>query len=154
MLDVLNLCLVSWTSVWIHIVFTTKYRKPFLRDEIRMKVFMHMKEYALTKGIQLDVVNGYTDHAHCLVSLNRDQTIGEVVRLIKGESSFWINKNRLINGLFSWQDDYWAVGISEKHVPRVRNYILNQEVHHRNKSSTEELDKFLKKYGWRFEKEG
>lgn len=92
---------MSWTSVWIHIVFTTKYRKPFLVDGIRMKVFRHTKEYGLEKGIQLDVVNGFTDHVHCLVSLNRDQTIADIVKIIKGESSFWINKNRLTRSKFS-----------------------------------------------------
>lgn len=138
---------MSWTRVWIHVVFSTKYRAPVLRDEIRMKVFMHIKEYAMQKGIELDVVNGYLDHAHCLICLGRGQTLADVMKIIKGESSYWINKNRLTKARFSWQDDYWAVSVSEKHVERVRNYILRQEEHHKSKTFDTELNKFLKKYG-------
>lgn len=118
-----------------------------LRDEIRLRVFMHMKEYATQKGIELDVVNGYTDHAHCLIALGRGQTIADIIKIIKGESSYWINKNSLTKTRFAWQDDYWAVSVSEKHVTRVRNYILRQEEHHKAKTFNTELTKFLKKYG-------
>ncbi|MHA4736919.1 IS200/IS605 family transposase [Dyadobacter sp. MSC1_007] len=139
---------MSWTSVWIHMVFATKYRTPFLKDSIRKQVFLHMKANAEAKGIHLDVVNGYTEHAHCLISLNRDQTISNIAQLIKGESSFWINKKKLTTGNFMWQDDYWAVSVSERHIARVRQYILNQEEHHKKKTFKEESDKFVRKYGW------
>ncbi|WP_255716420.1 IS200/IS605 family transposase [Dyadobacter chenwenxiniae] len=139
---------MSWTRVWVHMVFATKYRQPFLNDLIRKKVFAHMYENAWEKDIFLDVVNGYTDHAHCLVALAREQTISKVAQLIKGESSYWINKNKLTTRKFMWQDDYWAVSVSERHVERVRNYIKNQEEHHRRKSFKQENEKFMKKYGW------
>jgi REP element-mobilizing transposase RayT len=129
-------------------VFATKYRQPFLNDAIRRKVFQHMHQNAREKDILLDSVNGFTDHAHCLVSLSREQTISKVAQLIKGESSFWINKNRLTAKKFMWQDDYWAVSVSERHVERVRNYIKNQEAHHRIKNFKQENEKFMKKYGW------
>ncbi|MCE6990517.1 IS200/IS605 family transposase [Dyadobacter sp. CY323] len=139
---------MSWTSIWIHMVFCTKYRKPFLNDEIRQKVFFHIKGNAVSKGICLDVVNGYTDHAHCLISLGREHSLAKMANLIKGESSFWINQNKLTSQKFAWQDDYWAVSVSEKHVARVRQYILNQEAHHRKKTFKDESDRFMKKYGW------
>ena len=60
-----------------------------------------------------------------------------MAQLIKGESAFWINQNRLIKGKFVWQDDYWAVSVSESHLQVVREYIRNQEEHHRTKSFTE-----------------
>ena len=85
---------MSWTRVWIHVVFATKYRAPVLRDEIRMKVFMHIKEYASLKGIELDVVNGYLDHAHCLICLARGQTLADVMKIVKGESAYWIKRER------------------------------------------------------------
>ena len=70
--------------------------------------------------------------------------------MIKGESSFWINKNKLIPQKFSWQDDFWAVSVSESHEPAVRKYIEGQENHHRTKSFTEEVDEFMQKYGWSY----
>ena len=139
---------MSWSRIWIHVVFSTKYRAPVLRDEIRMKVFMHIKEYAISKGIELDVINGYFDHAHCLICLTRQQTLSDVMKVIKGESAYWINKNKLTSTKFVWQDDYWAVSVSERHVPFVRRYILKQEEHHRGKTFETEINRFMQKYGW------
>jgi len=68
-----------------------------------------------------------------LVSLGLDQTIQKVMQLIKGEASFWINKNKLSNEKFEWQDEYFAVSVSESMVDRVRDYIKNQEEHHSKK---------------------
>jgi len=138
---------MSWVRVYIHIVFTTKNREPFLNSvELRKQVFQHIKQNALDKDIWLDCVNGYSEHAHCLISLKRDQTISKVVQLIKGESSFWVNKNKLTENYCMWQDDYWAVGVSESQVERVRRYIHNQEIHHAKKSFTTEINEFIEKY--------
>lgn len=94
----------------------------------------------------MDCVNGWQDHAHCLISLGSEQSISKVVQLIKGESSYWINQNKLTEEHFIWQDDYWAVGISEDQLKRVRKYIHLQEKHHLSKSFSEELIEYLKEF--------
>jgi len=140
---------MSWVRVWIHLVITTKNREPFLNSHsIREQLFNHIKQNAETKEIWLDCVNGYHDHIHCLISIGKDQTISNVAKLIKGESSFWINKQKLISSKFEWQDDYWAVSVSESHLGAARKYINTQEDHHRKKSFTEEVNEFMEKYGW------
>ncbi len=145
---------MSWVRVYIHLVFSTKNRQPFLNSaELRKKVFQHIKSNADEKGIWLDCINGYQDHAHCLISLGKEQTIGKVAQLIKGESSFWINQNELTTEKFIWQDDYWVVGVSESHLASVRKYIHNQELHHSVHSFESEINGFMKKYGWTFLKE-
>lgn len=113
-----------------------------------MKVWKHIKENATAKGIFVDVVNGYSDHCHCLISLGSNQNIEKVVQLIKGESSYWINKNNLTAEKFSWQDEYFAVSVSESMIKNVRNYIINQEIHHLQKTFTEEYDVFMKNYNF------
>jgi len=80
--------------------------------------------------------------------MGTDQTIQKIMQLIKGESSFWINKNQLTQQKFEWQDEYFAVSVSESFLDKVRNYIKNQEEHHRKKSFQEEYDEFLEKYGF------
>ncbi len=141
---------MSWIRVWIHLVFSTKNRIPYLDSHsLRFKVFEHIKENAKEKDIWLDCVGGYTDHAHCLVSLGTTQTISNTAKLIKGESSFWINKNQLVKGKFSWQDDFWAVSVSESHVKAVRNYIHQQEEKHGTIPFSLEIDEFMKKYDWK-----
>lgn len=115
---------MSFIKIYIHIVFSTKNRRPYLDTfSLRIKVWKHIKDNALEKGIYMDLVNGYSDHCHCLISLGSDQNIETVVQLIKGESSYWVNKNQLTKEKFSWQDEYFAVSVSESKIEMVRNYI-------------------------------
>ena len=140
---------MSFIKVYIHFVWSTKNREPFLDTKvIRQKVWNHIKENAKTKNIFVDYVNGYNDHCHCLVSMGVDQTIQKVMQLIKGESSFWINKENLTNKKFEWQDEYFAVSVSESMIETVRNYIKKQEEHHTKKTFKQEYDEFINKYGF------
>ncbi|MCO5948853.1 IS200/IS605 family transposase [Mucilaginibacter flavidus] len=139
---------MSFVKIWVHLVFATKNREPYLKKEIRNDVYKHISENCLEKGIFLQAINGHKEHIHCLISLGKDQTIAKVSQLIKGESSFWINQNKMIAEKFSWQDDYFAVSISESQVPAVIGYIKGQEKHHSKKSFDAEVDEFMTKYGW------
>src|SRR5690242_10559480 len=98
---------MPWVKIWIHLVWSTKNREPYLTAELRPRLFQHIRENAGGKGIFLDFMGGYVDHIHCLISLGTDQTIEKIVQLIKGESSFWINRNRLCQTRFEWQDEYF-----------------------------------------------
>jgi putative transposase len=131
-------------AVLFHTIWSTKYRIPFLNSpELREKVWSHMKENALTKKIGIDTVGGYRDHCHCLISLTAGQRLGTVVRLIKGESSYWINKNRICSSAFAWQEEYYSVRLSnEDDVERVRSYIRRQEEHHKGVAFESEVLSF------------
>jgi REP element-mobilizing transposase RayT len=131
---------MSFVRVYIHLVFCTKNRYPFLRDEFRLDIFQHMKSNAERKNIWLDSINGYMDHVHCLIALGKKQSLSEVSQLIKGESSYWINSKRFIDQKFSWQDDYWAMGVGEAGLTKLRKYIFNQEIHHKQISFEEEIN--------------
>ena len=139
---------MPYVRVWIHFVWAVKDRKPLLEREIRTKVFDHIRENAGRKNIHLDTIGGYLEHAHALISLSSDQTIAKTVQLLKGESSYWVNENSLIKPKFGWQDEYFAVSVSESMVEKVREYIRHQEEHHRKKSFTEEYEEFLRGYGF------
>ncbi len=139
---------MPFIKIYVHFVWATKNRTPFLIKDIRKKVFKHIKEYGESKSIYIDCVNGYIEHVHLLVSLNSDQNISTIMNLIKGESSHWINKNNLTTSYFGWQDEYFAVSVSQSHIERVRNYIIGQEKHHALKTWTEEYDEFISKYGF------
>ena len=143
---------MPFLKIWIHFVWATKNRAPLLTKDIRQRVFAHIRENAPKKNIHIDFVNGHIDHVHALISLNQKQTIAEIMQLIKGESSFWINKNNLCGEKFEWQDEYFAVSVSESGVNKVREYIKNQEEHHKKKTCREEYDEFMDKYGFRMMK--
>ena len=141
---------MAHVKVYIHFVWSTKDRVPFLNTiELRKKVWQHIRENSKEKEIFIDYINGYAEHCHCLVSLGVDQTIEKIMQLIKGESAYWINKNHLVAKKFEWQDEYFAVSVSESMLDKVREYIKNQEEHHHVRSYQEEYDEFIKKYGFK-----
>ena len=137
---------MAYVKVMIHAVWGTKNREALLTTDIRSKVIEHIKENALIKRIFIDTINGYTEHLHCLFALNADMTIAKALQLIKGESAYWINKNRITKSKFEWADEYFAVSVSESALDKVRQYIRNQEKHHRTVSFTEEHEKFMTTY--------
>jgi len=140
---------MPFVKVYIHFVWSTKNREAFLdTKEIREQVWRHIKDNAKEKGIFVDFINGYEEHCHCLVSLGVDQTIQKTMQLIKGESSFWINKQSLTKNKFEWQDEYFAVSVSESMLDRVRNYIKSQEKHHSQQSYQQEYDEMINKFGF------
>ncbi len=139
---------MPYIKIWIHIIWSTKNRERIITKELKPKLIKHIIENAKSKNIFIDFINCVEDHIHMIISLGSDQTISKVVQLMKGESSNWINKNKLVNGHFEWQDEYIAVSIAESIINRVRDYIKNQEEHHRKKSFAEEYDEFINKYGF------
>ena len=100
------------------------------------------------KDIFIDFVNGYQEHCHCLVSLGTDQTISKVMQLIKGEAAHWFNQQNFIPEKLEWQDEYFAVSVSESILNKVREYIKNQEAHHSKKTFQQEYEEFMIKYGF------
>ncbi|MDL2247247.1 IS200/IS605 family transposase [Bacteroides sp. OttesenSCG-928-J23] len=136
---------MSYIKVMIHCVWSTKNRAPLLADrEMRHVLFNHILTNARSKGVYIDHVGGEKEHIHCLLSLGSEQSIAKVVQLIKGESSYWLRKE--YGKAFSWQDDYFAVSVGESQLPVVRNYIANQEEHHKRKTYTEEYNEFMERY--------
>lgn len=137
---------MPFTKILIHAVWATKDRKPLMNKENKDALCQHIREYAKSKSIYLLNVNGWLDHLHCLISMSSDQNIATVMGLIKGESSFWANKNLNFTEKFGWQDDYFAVSIGESQLQILNDYIDNQEEHHKKKTFQQEYAEFIKKY--------
>jgi putative transposase len=140
---------MSYIRIWVHLVFATKYRQALISSDVRKDLFEHIRINAAAKGVYLKAIDGYVEHVHCLVSLGSMQTMADVVKLIKGESSFWVNRNVTHRYRFTWQDDYYAVSVSESHLEKVITYIKNQEKHHAAKTWEEEEQEFITKYGFK-----
>ena len=138
---------MSHTRILVHFVWTTKKRIPYLSDQIRDTVISHICENAKLKDIYINHINGYNEHLHALISLGRDQDIADIMQKIKGESSFWINKNKLTQLKFEWQDDYYAVSIGINQLDSLREYIRHQVQHHQKVTVLDELDELIEEYG-------
>jgi len=130
-------------KVFIHLIWSTKNREPLITKELKPLLLQHIRENSVSKGIFIDTINCVHDHIHLLISLGSEQTISKTAMLIKGESSFWVNKQKLVKNKFEWQDEYIALSVSYSSLDKVRAYILNQEEHHRKKTFTEEYEEFL-----------
>lgn len=131
---------MSFVRIWIHVVCTTKNREPLLSSAIRRDIFAHIRQNCREKDISLDRIGGWSDHVHFLISLGREQHIAKVMMLIKGESAHWLNKQGLLKGKFYWQDDYYAISVSESLLDRTRSYIDRQEEHHKAVPLSRELE--------------
>ena len=137
---------MSYVRAWIHAVWGTKRRENCLTKDARRTVILHIEKNAKKKGIYIDRLNGGLDHLHCLIGLNADLSIAKTMQLLKGESAFWVNEQKIIQSRFEWADEYYAVSVSESDLAAVRAYIDKQEEHHRHKSFAEEVDVFVKDY--------
>jgi len=143
---------MAFVKIWLHVVWGTKNRFPVLTESIRKELYQHVRENAKQKQIHIDCINGHVDHMHCLLCLNADMSIAKTMQLIKGEAAFWANKINLTKSKFEWADEYFAVSVSESQIDRVREYILNQEEHHKKITFTQEYERFIKNY--RFKDQG
>ena len=128
----------------VHVIWSTKNRAALITKELKPILLNHIKENSIRKGIFIDRMNCVKDHIHLLVSLGTDQTISKTVNLIKGESSNWVNKQKMIGSKFEWQDEYIALSVSYSLLNKVRSYIEKQEEHHRKKTFSEEYNEFMK----------
>ncbi len=139
----------SLVKVWIHAIFATKDRTSLIKETFEAQLHTHIKE-KLEKELDCKVrnINGTEDHIHILFLFSPNYSLKDIFQNIKGESSHWVNDNKLQNYKFEWQDEYIAVSIGHSQVNRVRDYIKNQEEHHRKKTFQEEYDEFIKKYGF------
>jgi len=139
---------MPYTKVMIHLIWSTKNRVPLISKKLKPLLISHIKENSITKGIYIDSLNCVEDHIHLLISLGTEQTIAKTVMLIKGESAFWVNKQKIISQKFEWQDEYIALSVSYLAVDKVRQYISIQEEHHLKKTFNQEYDEFLVAQGF------
>ena len=134
----------SYTSFYLHIVFSTKHHIPYLIPKIKARLIPYIGGIAKQNGLKLIKGGGTRDHLHVLISAIPTITIAKAVQYLKGGSSYWIHKTfpKLTN--FEWQKGYGAFSISIKQIDQVVSYIENQEEHHRIKTYKEEFIELLK----------
>jgi REP element-mobilizing transposase RayT len=90
-------------------------------------------------------VGGVADHVHILCRFGRTLSVADLVKELKRESSQWLKPK--VSRDFYWQSGYGVFSISPAHVEPLRDYIANQEEHHREKTFQEEFRDLLRRYG-------
>ena len=137
----------SFASLLIHVIFSTKDRAPDLSPDIAVRLFPYMGGIVRErKGVSL-IVNGPADHVHLLVSLPTNESVAELMRVVKANSSRWVHEQFPAQRRFAWQAGYAAFSVSGSRAADVKEYIAGQREHHRRVSFQEELLTFLQKHG-------
>ncbi len=126
----------SYSRCWLHLIWETLRREPMLDRRAAAKASTNLLEYSREKDIYMKINYFNADHTHALIDLPTNQTIEQVIQLLKGSSSHWINQNKLIRGRFAWGRGYGAFSVSHSDVDRVAQYISGQEAHHALLKST------------------
>ena len=136
----------TYTQIYIQIVFAVKGRQNLISKENREELHKFITGIVSNRNQKLFAVFAMPDHVHILVSMSPVISISDLVRDIKAGSSKFINEKRWMNGKFNWQEGYGAFSYSKSSVDSVVKYILNQEEHHKTKTSQEEYFDFLQKF--------
>lgn len=133
----------AFHQLYVHLIWCVKNRDPLLDIKWRIKLFQHIKTNAeIDHEIHVDFINGVEDHVHCIIFLRPTQSVSNCAKALKGLSSRCINTSDFFEGKFSWQTGYGAFTFSKSELRKVREYIKNQEAHHRSNSLNDELKEF------------
>lgn len=142
----------SLAKLYVHIIFSTKNRFPFLQDkEIKNEMHSYLGGAFNELQSQVIAVGGVADHVHILCTLSKNLSLAKLVGEVKRESSKWVKTKGRGVSKFAWQNGYGAFSISQPHVEAVRKYIARQEEHHRKKTFQDEFRAFLKQYDVEFD---
>ena len=137
----------SLSAVYIHLVFSTKDRRPWLRDKPTRDA---LHSYLGSVSKQLDcpslLVGGVEDHVHLLARLGRTITQAERVKELKRVSNLWLKERSHDYAHFEWQGGYAAFSVSQSKLPEVKEYIAGQDEHHRKIGFQDELRALLKRH--------
>ncbi|MFA5418741.1 MAG: IS200/IS605 family transposase [Bacteroidales bacterium] len=136
----------SLSQLYVHLVFATKFRRPFIKREIKEKLISYLAGGLKNQNSPALIINAEPEHVHILFRLSKNHALAKVVEEIKKQSSKWVKTLDSTYANFAWQGGYAAFSVSSSAVNTVKRYIANQEEHHRKKSLKEEVETFVKEY--------
>ncbi len=131
----------NYTKVFLHLVWGTWDRLPLITPEIRLPLYQSLHEQASRSGCELIAVGGIEDHVHVLLKFSTTVTIADLAKGLKGGSSHMVTRALRPGTFFKWQGSYGVFSVSRSHVAMVRNYVLNQERHHRENRLSPALER-------------
>jgi len=143
----------TYAKLLYHVVFATKYRAPLILPEIKENLYWKLHCLVKEKGGGAIAIGGMEDHVHLLVECRPRFSMSAVIQKLKGASSNWLQELGKAAGESFWQGGYGIFTVSESARETTRRYVLNQEIHHRNRSARDELILLLRRHRIRFDPE-
>jgi REP element-mobilizing transposase RayT len=138
----------TYTKLLYHIIFSTKRREPLITKDLRDDLYSYIGGILRGQLGSLLEIGGIADHVHLLIRIRPNVAVSDIVRLVKANSSKWVNErpDAKGRGRFAWQEGYGAFSLSPSQLHRVRRYVERQEDHHRTKTFQEEFVEFLRRH--------
>ena len=136
----------TYTQLHIQAIFSVQNRNSLITKKWKLDLYKYITGIVQGNNHKMLAINGMPDHIHVFFGMRPSQSLSDLMQDIKGNSSKWINDNKLSLGKFSWQEGYGAFSYSKSHVNSVIEYIKNQEVHHKKKTFIQEYHEFLDKF--------
>jgi REP element-mobilizing transposase RayT len=123
-----------------------KFRKALINQGWKEELHKYITGIVQNNQHKMLSINSMPDHLHLFFGFRPTQALSDLMRIVKGESSEWINKRGFTNSKFLWQGGFGAFSYARSQVSIVCNYIENQEMHHQKKTFLEEYKEFLEKF--------
>lgn len=136
----------TFTQIYIHTVFTVQNRLSLIQQGWKDELYKYITGIVTNQGHKLIAINGMPDHVHVFFGMKPIQSLSGLMQDVKGDSSKWVNKKKLVAGKFSWQEGYGGFSYSHSQIDMVVKYIMNQEKHHQKWSFIQEYTDLLKKF--------
>jgi len=136
----------TYTQITIHAIFVVKSRENFITKEWRDRLHSYTSGILKNEEAKPLAVGGWLDHVHVFFALPPSRNISDIMRVVKTNSSKWINENSFVKSKFQWQEGYAAFSYSRSQRDIVINYIMQQEEHHKKKTFKEEYLEMLRKF--------
>ncbi len=136
----------TYTKLYIQTVFAVENRMSLIRSDWKEELNKYITGIIQNKKHKLIAINSVSDHIHIFIGMKPVQSVSDLLKDIKENSSKWINSQKLVKGKFKWQSGFGAFSYSHSQIDYVVNYINNQERHHKKKTFKQEYVEFLKKY--------
>jgi len=134
----------TYSSLFYHLVFSTKNRKSWIKPEIENRIWSYIGGIARAHNMQAIQVGGIDDHVHALLRAKPVHSPSEIAKLIKTETSKWIHQEFDQMRTFGWQDGFGVFSVSKSNVPKVVEYIKRQREHHLGESFEDEYEQLMK----------
>ncbi len=136
----------SLSKIYVHLIFATKGRKPFIKKELREPLNHYVMGILKQNNCPSLQTNCVEDHMHILFRLSKNVALSKVVEQVKKRSSKWMKEVEGGNQDFRWQIGYAAFSVNSSGVDVVSRYIMNQERHHMKKTLKVEVEEYVKAY--------
>jgi len=136
----------TYTQIHIQCVVAVKFRLALISPSWKERLHQYITAIVQTRQHKMIAINSMPDHLHFLFGCRPTDSISDIMQVVKGESSEWLNKNKISKHKFYWQEGYGAFSYSKSDIPKVANYIHNQEQHHHKKTFLEEYEELLKEF--------